>query len=151
MTLAPDTKAPLRHADRFFIGGEWVKPSSDAMIDVIDSGTEQLFFSVAEAREADMARAVAGARQAFDEGPWPRMTHAERAEFLRAMAAGLRERGDDVGQIWPRESGVLYKVARTFRVGRGRHIRVLRGPGRYLPLRGAGPAHRGWSVRPPRP
>jgi hypothetical protein len=23
MTLAPDTKAPLRHADRFFIGGEW--------------------------------------------------------------------------------------------------------------------------------
>jgi aldehyde dehydrogenase (NAD+) len=117
MTLAPETKAPLRHADRFFIGGEWVNPSSDAMIDVIDSGTEQLFFSVAEAREADMARAVAGARQAFDEGPWPRMTHAERAEFLRAMAAGLRERGDDVGQIWPRESGVLYKVAQRSALG----------------------------------
>jgi aldehyde dehydrogenase (NAD+) len=90
MTLAPDTKAPLRHADGFFIVGEWVKPSSDAMIDVIDSGTEQLFFSVAEARDADLARAVAGARQAFDEGPWPRLTRAERAEFLRAMAAGLR-------------------------------------------------------------
>ena len=37
MTLANDITAPLRHADRFFIGGEWVKPSSDAVIDVIDS------------------------------------------------------------------------------------------------------------------
>ena len=50
MSLASQTSAPIQHADRFFIGGEWVKPSSDAMIDVIDSGTEELFFSVAEAR-----------------------------------------------------------------------------------------------------
>jgi aldehyde dehydrogenase (NAD+) len=113
MTLAKEeTVAPLKHADRFFIGGEWVKPSSDATIDVIDSGTEELFFRVAEAKEADMARAVTAARQAFDEGPWPRLTHAQRAEYLRAMAVGLSERADDVGQIWPRESGVLHAIAR---------------------------------------
>jgi aldehyde dehydrogenase (NAD+) len=41
MTLVYEIGAPLRHADRFFIGGEWVEPSSDAMIDVIDSRTEQ--------------------------------------------------------------------------------------------------------------
>ena len=58
VALANDISAPLRHADRFFIGGEWVKPSSDAVIDVIDSTSEELFFSVAEAQEADMARAV---------------------------------------------------------------------------------------------
>ncbi len=51
MALANDITAPLRHTDRFFIGGEWVKPSSDAVIDVIDSANEQLFFSVAEAQE----------------------------------------------------------------------------------------------------
>jgi aldehyde dehydrogenase (NAD+) len=112
MSLANETVASLRHADRFFIGGEWLTPSSDAMIDVIDSGTEQLFFRVAEAKEADIAAAVAAARRAFDEGPWPRMTHAERAVYLRAIAAGLRERGDDVGQIWPRQSGVLHTIAR---------------------------------------
>ncbi|MFD2419941.1 aldehyde dehydrogenase [Amycolatopsis pigmentata] len=111
MTLAEETKAPLRHADRFFIGGEWVEPSSDAKIEVIDSGTEELFFRVAEAREADMSRAVSAAREAFDEGPWPRMSHAERAEFLRALAAGLMERGADIGQLWPRESGVLHGIA----------------------------------------
>jgi aldehyde dehydrogenase (NAD+) len=112
MSLANETRAPLRNPDRFFVGGDWVKPSSDAMIDVIDPGTEELFFRVAEAGPADMSRAVTAARQAFDEGPWPRMSHAQRAGYLRAIAAGLRERTEDIGQIWPRESGVLHKIAR---------------------------------------
>ena len=93
MAIANDISAPLRHADRFFIGGKWVKPSSDAVIDVIDSTSEQLFFSVAEAREPDMARAVAAARQAFDQGPWPRLSHEQRAEYLRAIATELGEAG----------------------------------------------------------
>jgi aldehyde dehydrogenase (NAD+) len=55
ISLADDVKAPIRHADRFFIGGQWVQPSSDATIKVIDSGTEELFFSVAEAQAADIS------------------------------------------------------------------------------------------------
>jgi aldehyde dehydrogenase (NAD+) len=111
VSLTNETGAGLRHADRFFIGGQWVTPSSDARIDVIDSGTEELFFSVAEAQADDISRAVAAARDAFDRGPWPRMTHAERAEYLRAIGAILRERAADLGQIWPRESGVLHRIA----------------------------------------
>ncbi|MGD0883234.1 MAG: aldehyde dehydrogenase [Acidimicrobiales bacterium] len=111
MALKDDITAPIRHADRFYIGGEWVVPSSDATIDVIDSGTEEHYFSVAEAREEDMDRAVSSARRAFDEGPWPRMSHAQRAEYLQALGAGLAARGEEIGQIWPRESGVLHRVA----------------------------------------
>jgi aldehyde dehydrogenase (NAD+) len=111
MAIANDISAPLQHADQFFIGGEWVKPSSDDVIDVIDSTSEQLFFSVAEAKEPDMARAVGAARQAFDQGPWPRMTHGQRAEYLRAISAELQKRAEDIGQIWPRESGVLHFIA----------------------------------------
>ncbi len=111
MALTNEISAPLRHADRFFIGGEWVKPSTDAVIDVIDSATEQHFFSVAEAQEADVARAVGAARQAFDQGPWPRMTHGQRAEYLRAISTELQKRAEDIGQIWPRESGVLHFIA----------------------------------------
>src|ERR1700733_7550717 len=117
MSLADEVKAPLRNADRFFIGGEWVQPSSGATIDVIDSATEELFFRVARRAAAELSRAVAAARQAFDEGPWPRMSHPQRAEYLRAIAAGLRERAEDIGQIWPRESGVLHAIAR--RTGAG--------------------------------
>ncbi len=65
-TSQGQTTSPLRHPDRFFIGGQWVAPSSDATIDVVDSGTEEHFFTVAEAQAPDMARAVDAARQAFD-------------------------------------------------------------------------------------
>jgi aldehyde dehydrogenase (NAD+) len=127
MSLADEIRAPLRYVDRFFIGGQWVQPSSDAKIDVIDSGTEELFFSVAEAQAADISRAVAAARQAFDEGPWPRMSHAQRAEYLRAIAAGLREKTEDLGQIWPRESGVLHVIARGSAKGSARTFEYYAG------------------------
>jgi aldehyde dehydrogenase (NAD+) len=117
MSLADDVKAPIRHADRFFIGGQWVQPSSDATIKVIDSGTEELFFSVAEAQAADISRAVEAAREAFDSGPWPRLTHAERAGILRAIGAELAKRGKDIGQIWPRQSGVLHAIAQFGGIG----------------------------------
>jgi aldehyde dehydrogenase (NAD+) len=105
------TAVPIRHSDRFFIGGSWVEPTSSDLIEVIDSATEEPYFSVPEAREADMARAVDAAREAFDDGPWPRMSHAERAEYLRAMGEGLRGKSDEVGQLWPRESGALFAIA----------------------------------------
>jgi acyl-CoA reductase-like NAD-dependent aldehyde dehydrogenase len=108
MTLTPsEVTAPIRNANRFYIGGQWVTPSSEATFNVIDPGTEQLYFTVAEAQAADMDRAVGAAREAFDSGPWPRMTHAERADFLRALATEIIQRADDVAQVWPRESGVL--------------------------------------------
>jgi aldehyde dehydrogenase (NAD+) len=111
MSLASETRSPLQNADRFFIGGEWVVPSSSDTIDVIDSSTEELYFQISEARAADMDRAIAAARTAFDEGPWPRMTHAQRAEYLRAFGKELATRADVLGDIWPRESGILAKMA----------------------------------------
>lgn len=111
MSSHDDTISPVRHADKFFIDGAWVKPSSQSTIDVTDSGTERLFFRVAEAQATDMGRAVAAARAAFDDGPWPRLSHAQRAEYLRAFAAGLAERSGDLAEIWPRQSGVLHSVA----------------------------------------
>ena len=63
MTNSPDY-SPMRYPDRFFIGGKWVKPSSNAMIKVIAPATEEVGFQVAEAREADVAAAVTAARKA---------------------------------------------------------------------------------------
>jgi acyl-CoA reductase-like NAD-dependent aldehyde dehydrogenase len=104
--------APISHTDRFYIGGQWVAPSSDATISVIDSDTEQVYFTVAEAQAADISRAVGAAREAFDNGPWPWLTHEQRAEYLRAIGAELKRRGEAIGQLWPREAGVLHAVAR---------------------------------------
>jgi aldehyde dehydrogenase (NAD+) len=103
---------PFNHADRFFVDGRWIDPSTSKKIDVINSGTEELFVSVAEAQEDDVNRAVAAARQAFDRGPWPRLTHAERAQYLRALADALEERADDTALTWTVESGFLHSHAK---------------------------------------
>ena len=107
----------LRHTDKLFIDGQWVQPSSDSTITVIDSATETPAFTVAEAQATDMAHAVAAARRAFDTGPWPRLTHEERAGYLRAIAAALRERSEEIAGLWPREAGVLHSMARGVAAG----------------------------------
>jgi len=110
MPTAPSA-APIKHPDRFFIGGSWATPSTGAKIDVVNSATEELFVRVAEAQKPDVDRAVAAGRQAFDRGPWPRMKHAERAAYLRAIAHELESRADDLARIWTTESGVIHGIA----------------------------------------
>ncbi|GAA2727155.1 aldehyde dehydrogenase [Actinocorallia aurantiaca] len=72
---------------RFFIGGDWVEPAGTGTIDVVSPHTEEVIGRVPEGTDADIDRAVAAARQAFDHGPWPRMTPAERAEVMGRLSA----------------------------------------------------------------
>jgi acyl-CoA reductase-like NAD-dependent aldehyde dehydrogenase len=108
---ASEATVPVQHTDRFFVGGEWVTPSSDSTISVIDPSTEQVYLTVAEAQAADIDRAVTAAKEAFGHGPWPRLTPQERAAYLRRIGAEIAKRSADIGQMWPRESGVIAAVA----------------------------------------
>jgi aldehyde dehydrogenase (NAD+) len=103
---------PLQHSEKLFIDGKWVDPSSDSKIVVTNSATEEVYLTVPEAQEADVNRAVAAARHAFDCGPWPRMTHAERAVLMRAMAAELDKLAEQHAQLWTVEAGALYSFTR---------------------------------------
>ncbi|MGV9797350.1 aldehyde dehydrogenase [Mycobacterium sp. NPDC003449] len=103
--------APVQNGDSFYIGGEWVESASGASLDVLDSGTGALYYRVAEANAEDVSRAVGAARKAFDDGPWPRMSHAERAVYLIALARAIEARTEDLAQLWTRESGVIYSIA----------------------------------------
>ena len=51
----------MRVHEKLFIGGEWVKPATDAVIDVISPHTEEVVGRVPEASTADVDRAVASA------------------------------------------------------------------------------------------
>jgi acyl-CoA reductase-like NAD-dependent aldehyde dehydrogenase len=108
------SNASIRHPDSLYIGGQWVKASTDRRIDVIAPATEQIYLQVADALESDIDRAVAAARDAFDHGPWPRLKHSERAAYLRAMGKLLNERAADVAEVWPNEMGVVHAVAQAF-------------------------------------
>ncbi|MDP3675314.1 MAG: aldehyde dehydrogenase [Novosphingobium sp.] len=101
----------IQHPDRLFIGGQWTKPSTDSFITVIAPATEIMFLNVAEAKVEDIDRAVESARDAFDHGPWPRLTHRERADYLLAIAAEWRRRSDDIARAWPNEMGITYGMS----------------------------------------
>jgi acyl-CoA reductase-like NAD-dependent aldehyde dehydrogenase len=111
--------SPLQNPGLLYIDGQWVAPATDARIEVIAPATEEVFMRVAAAGEADVNRAVEAARQAFDGGPWPRMSHAQRAQYLSAIADELARRAPDVALIWPNEMGVLHSMAQAYAGGVG--------------------------------
>jgi aldehyde dehydrogenase (NAD+) len=127
VSITETAKVSLSAPDHFFIGGAWVKPSSPDQIDVINSSTEEIFFRVAEAKAEDMDRAITAAREAFDLGPWPRLTHPERADYLRKIAVALEERGPEIGSIWSGQAGILHWMAQASGPGHGQPFRYYAG------------------------
>lgn len=91
--------------DKLYIDGEWVAPLSGGVLPVINPATEEVFHHIAAATAADAEAAVAAARAAFDHGPWPRMTGAERAKILRAMAEGIRTRLPELTRLEVMDNG----------------------------------------------
>ncbi|MBV8463489.1 MAG: aldehyde dehydrogenase [Acidimicrobiales bacterium] len=91
--------------DRLFIGNEWLEPSSTSTFDVMSPSTEEIVGRVPEAQQADIDRAVATARAAFDRGPWPRMTPAERGAVLAKVAEAVRNEMDDLTRLIANEMG----------------------------------------------
>lgn len=104
-------KLQIENINKFFIDGKWVAPSGSDHFVVLDSHTEEVFASVAEAREDDIQRAVMSARRAFDHGPWPRMTHAERAAYLNELAVEIDKRRDELAHMWTIEAGITFRLA----------------------------------------
>ncbi len=95
----------MRVYERLFIGGEWVEPSGATTIDVVSAATEEVIGRVPDGTDADVDRAVAAARKAFDEGPWPRMTPAERADVMSRISQGLQARMQEIGETISQENG----------------------------------------------
>ncbi|NIB38918.1 aldehyde dehydrogenase [Pseudomaricurvus alkylphenolicus] len=74
----------------FYINNEWQAPSGHAEFSVINPATERIIATVPKGENADIDRAVAAAREAFDKGPWPRMSAAERAQCMKELSAALQ-------------------------------------------------------------
>lgn len=101
----------IENADKFYIDGRWVTPSTGATFAVVTPSTEELFERVAEAVEPDIARAVDAARAAFDQGPWPKLTPLERAGYIKAIGDILAEQTPDIARDWSNEMGIVLPAA----------------------------------------
>ncbi|MGO9100203.1 MAG: aldehyde dehydrogenase family protein [Mycobacterium sp.] len=93
-----------------FVGGQWLATGSSAP--VLNPATEQAVVDapLGSASEADAA--VTAAREAFDDGPWPRMSPAERAARLGRLRDVLAQWNDDIVALVVAEAGVPTTIAR---------------------------------------
>lgn len=93
---------------QLFIGGEWVEPLGTEVIEVVSPHTEQVIGRVPHASEADVDRAVAVARQAFDDGPWPRMPLDERIEVITRIKDAFAVRYEEIARVVSSQNGTPY-------------------------------------------
>jgi len=91
--------------DRLYIGGEWVQPAGKSTIDVISPHSEELVGRVPEGTEADIDKAVAAARTAFDTGDWPRLSPEERIAAVQKFCDVYAARIPDMASVITEEMG----------------------------------------------
>lgn len=115
----------LRHPDKLYIGGSWVEPSTGGQIEIVSPNSEDVVAVVAEAVAADMDRAVAAARDAFDNGPWPQLSPAERGRMVARWADELAKREPELCRAWTAQVGGLSSFAPIMHGGATATVRFI--------------------------
>ena len=106
MTLSlPSLDLSVPHPDEHFIGGEWQAPSTHRAVSVVNPSDETVVAELPDIVPADIDKAIVAARNAFDNGPWPRLPIAERIATLRRFTDALLARSAQIGLAWGAECG----------------------------------------------
>ena len=90
----------------FFIGNEWVKPSSSRTFTLIGASSGEPVATVPQAVEADVDAAVAAARHAFDRSGWPSMPPTDRARVMRNFMQAIASRSGDLAHAVSIQNGM---------------------------------------------
>lgn len=109
------TDTPFTDIDRLYIDGEWTSADGGREA-VINPATEAVIGEAPVGDAAAAQAAITAARRAFDHGPWPRMTMAERADALRRMHAALLARRDRIVALILAEVGCAQGVTNAVQV-----------------------------------
>jgi betaine-aldehyde dehydrogenase len=95
----------MRTYDKLYIGGAFVAPAGSGSFEVRSPATGEPVGRVPDGTTADIDRAVAAAREAFDRGPWGRTTPADRADALQRLSEQIMARQEDLACVITEEVG----------------------------------------------
>ena len=95
-----------------YIDGAWVDAQSGATFDVVNPATEEVIATAPDAGREEMRQAIAAARRAFDEGPWPRMAQRERSRVIQQIADSLSSRREALQELLAAEVGCVQYLVR---------------------------------------
>jgi len=114
---APESKsaATIKSQYDLFINGEWVKPSGNKYFDTINPATEEKLSEIAEANVADVDKAVASARKAYEK-VWKKMPQKERAKYIFRIARMIQEKARELCIIESLDGGKPIRESRDFDV-----------------------------------
>jgi len=106
MTESTTAPANLPEKIRHYIGGGVVDSPRGDGVDVINPVTNEPYIKAASGKKADIDRAVAAAKKAFEEGPWPTMLPRERARVLNRIADIVESREHELAEMESYDSGL---------------------------------------------
>jgi aldehyde dehydrogenase (NAD+) len=99
--------------DRLLIGSSWKDPATAQRLDIRSPANGKLVGSAPHAAPKDVDAAVAAARRAFDKGPWPQLSMAERVAALTPVRERLETLVADLDVLATQENGVPISVQPT--------------------------------------
>lgn len=100
----------MENLSKFYIGGEWVDPSSDASMPVLNPATEEQIGTVAMGNSDDVDRAVSAAKAAFESFSQTRKT--DRLALLKKLMVVTERRFEDLAQAMSMEMGAPISMSR---------------------------------------
>jgi aldehyde dehydrogenase (NAD+) len=127
---------------KLFIAGKWLDAASGKTFPTINPATGETLTAVAEGDERDAAAAVEAARKAFESGPWPEMSAAERARLLWRVGDLVDKYNEELGTLETLDNGKpifesrqidMPMVAEVFRYYAGWATKIH---GETVPVRG---------------
>src|ERR1700731_2171986 len=98
---------------RMLINGSWVNAASGKTFPTYNPATGEVLAQVAEGDREDINRAVKAARNAFDNGPWRRMTASERGRLIWKLADLLEQHTEEFGYIESLDNGKPLNIAKA--------------------------------------
>lgn len=96
---------------KHFINGHWTTPATTKTFTTINPATEEIIANVAAGNSDDINLAVEAARDAFDHGPWPKLSGAERGAYLQKMANIINRRLVELAKLEVLDNGKPYPEA----------------------------------------
>jgi acyl-CoA reductase-like NAD-dependent aldehyde dehydrogenase len=97
---------------RLLIGGEWVEASQGGTFETFNPANGRPLAQIALATAADVDAAAAAARQALTEGPWSKMSGADRGELLWKLGELILVHADELAELETLDNGKPLRVSR---------------------------------------
>ncbi|KUF07957.1 5-carboxymethyl-2-hydroxymuconate semialdehyde dehydrogenase [Leucobacter sp. G161] len=104
--MTQNTPAGIPDKIRHFIDGKFVDSVGGEEFDVLDPVTNETYIRASAGQQADIDLAVAAARRAFTDGPWPKMVPRERSRILHKIADIVESRDAQLAELESFDSGL---------------------------------------------